>query len=85
MSATNKNHDALIKRIDEYLQTTAGALAARDILKDCRAALSRKYVPMDKDELLAAWDKTEGNDWLHESLGIFEAEIILRAGLEVQE
>ena len=76
-------NEELIKRIDEYLHTTAGALAARDILRDCRAALTKKYVPMTDDELVRIYRK-HGEGSMHGLRGL-QSEIIRRAGLEVQE
>lgn len=65
MSATNKNHDVLIKRIGKALKQVVqlecdhnialGSLG--EVLRDCRAALSQsepvRYVPMTDDE----WDE----------------------------
>lgn len=50
----NEKHDALIKRIDECL-TIYSLPAMHDkpvakVLRDCRAALTKKYVPMTDDE-----------------------------------
>jgi hypothetical protein len=91
-------NEELIKRIDEYLQTTVGALEARDILRDCRAALSQsepvRYVPMtdaEWEEIMREFNAPasgmnpyDADYGYHEERHI-EAAVIRRAGLEVQE
>lgn len=92
------NHrEALIKRIEKALKQVVqlecdhnialGSLG--EVLRDCRAALSRKYVPMteaDFDAVSARWDGSMPDDseiycWEKH----IESEVIRRAGLEVQE
>ena len=80
------NHDALIKQIDElmeYATEVSGTLVS--IMKDCRAELLRKYVPMtddERNEMMARW--YENHD-LPSISQYIESEVIRRAGLEVQE
>ena len=56
------------------------------LLQDCRAALTKKYVPMTDtrfNELKQKWiDGKVTFDWMLRSV---ETEVIRRAGLEVQE
>ncbi len=79
--------EALINRIDEWqskldLFDYFDSGEAERLLADCRAALSRKYVPMTDDEIeqLPIY-------WLLEDQSVsvrrVEAEVIRRAGLEV--
>lgn len=81
----------LIKRIDEWLAEILPDDLA-ELLQDCRAALSRKYVPMTDSE----WAETmrefnapasgmnpyDADYGYHEERHI-EATVIRRAGLEV--
>ena len=80
--------EALIRRIDEHLvgfslpcmESTDMAM----LLKDCRAALLMKYVPMSDDELGALWENDK-NPSIVGALANIEAEVIRRAGLEVEK
>ena len=89
-------NDELIKRIDERF-TSLNDVPVRDVrltreewalirphISDCRAALSRKYVPMTDDELHCVWVES-GNLNATETMRMVEAVVIRRAGLEMQE
>lgn len=79
----------LIKRIDERIAYWSEGLPSTgptvELLKDCRAALTKKYVPMTDDE----WEKLYAE---YEAICFdkspspryIEAEVIRRAGLEIQ-
>ena len=79
-------NEELIKRIDEWLAEILPDDLA-ELLQDCRAALSRKYVPMTEaefDEISAQWpgeDEVKIYCWEKH----IEREVIRRAGLEVVE
>lgn len=73
--------EALIRRINEWTDEILPDDLV-ELLQDCRAALSRKYVPMTDDEIeqLPIY-------WLLEDQSVsvrrVEAEVIRRAGLVV--
>lgn len=86
-------NDELIKRIDEQMKAIkpydkngyrSADFDIHALLYDCRAALSRKYVPMTDDELHCVWVES-GNLNATETMRMVEAEVIRRAGLEVEE
>lgn len=58
-----------------------------ELLQDCRAALSRKYVPMTDDDFVRIDISTGMHDpkeaWAYERA--IEAEVIRRAGLGVEK
>lgn len=95
MISTNKNHDALIKRIDDYMQGASEELGTV-ILADCRAALSQsepvRYVPMADDDFMQIDISTGMNDpkeaWAYErniEYAAIRRAIAQGAKLEVQE
>lgn len=83
--------EALIKRIDDVLdweQNMGYSNGFRaNLLRDCRAALSRKYVPMTDDDFEILLKKSEvynqfsGWEWERE----IETEVTRRAGLAASE
>lgn len=80
-------NDELIKRIDECLMIYS-LPAMHDkpvakVLRDCRAALTKKYVPMTDDELFDIYLKSELT--LAGSLLEVQSEFIRRAGLNVEK
>lgn len=87
--------DALIERLDHALHCPDDADFFQ-LLTDCRAALSRKYVPMTDesvDEILSEIDNIARNVCHYEyGLPMYNCaerqlmrEVIRRAGLEVQK
>ena len=82
--------EALIKRIDDVLDWEQnmghGDGFRANLLRDCRAELTKKYVPMTEDEITES-TKVLKSDLLHEPTlrcwKAVEAEVIRRAGLEL--
>lgn len=89
-------NDELIKRIDERF-TSLNDVPVRDVrltreewalirphISDCRAALSRKYVPMTDEEWeKVMWTKIDKNHSMMSYEQLIESAVIRRAGLEV--
>ena len=92
-------NEELIKRIDAYIDCddVRERESETQLLEDCRAALSRKYVPMTDDEAelleeVSAYSEkaiyTEQGTIKPRAfarLRTIETVVIRRAGLEVQE
>lgn len=84
-------NDELIKRIDEWQSKLDGfdyfdGGEAERLLADCRAALSRKYVPMTDEEWKKLYTKHELMAYDNSpSPSDIEAEVIRRAGLEIEK
>lgn len=85
-------NEELIKRIDKLIKIIESGDTLLngttwEILYDCRAALTKKYVPMTDGELMQIDISTGMHDpkeaWAYERN--IEAEVIRRAGIEVQE
>lgn len=85
-------NEELIKRIDDKLSVICPydeeGERTRDfdtwaILYDCRAALTRKYVPMTDAEIWELFLRHDGDRVA--SLAAIQSEVIRRAGMEVQK
>lgn len=78
--------EALIKRINECTDEILPDDLV-ELLQDCRAALTKKYVPMTDDDFMQVDISTGMHDpkeaWAYERN--IEAEVIRRAGVEVSE
>ena len=79
-------NDELIRRIDFAIRNES-TQDYIELLADCRAALSRKYVPMTDDDFMRVDISTGMHDpkeaWAYERN--IEAEVIRRAGLELEK
>ena len=85
-------NEELIKRIGKALKHVVqlecdhnialGSLG--EVLRDFRDSAARKYVPMTDDELHCVWVES-GNLNATETMRMVEAEVIRRAGLEVEK
>ena len=73
--------EALVRRINEWTDEILPD-DLLELLQDCRAALTKKYVPMTEDELGAIWENDK-NPSIVGALANIEAEVIRRAGLDV--
>ena len=86
-------NDELIKRIDDAMTARPVEWPLYGLLADCRAALSRKYVPMtdvEWDEISKKW-QSDSVECMKNGQSIppfhlyIEAVVIRRAGLEVAD
>ena len=89
-------NEELIKRI-EFALRFSGSEIVSDVLEDCRAALSKKYVPMTDDEAeLLDEVSADSEKAIYTEQGVINPQpfarlrtienvVIRRAGLEVQE
>lgn len=77
-------NEELIKRIDAYIDCddVRERESETQLLEDCRAALSRKYVPMTEKQRAKWWSSDWANGVMLEK---FEREVIRRAGLDIEK
>lgn len=76
-------NEELIRRIDERMSKNPYDYLLFALLAGCRAALTKKYVPMTEDELSEVYFSAEQDEL--DGFAAIQSEVIRRAGLEVQE